>query len=155
MKSLHRLTAAVACLALLSAALPAHAGPTYPPTPPFPPTGAATDNGAYVVLGKPPQATGQLDFKYGWNNTSQFYAPATAFWIGLYDVTNSHYVWVNELPLPKFDSSVPGTLSTQSVEFRYSDPHANLPPGDYCINFFVRETPSTNVAVVQLFFTVK
>jgi len=70
-------------------------------------------------------------------------------------VTNSHYVWVNELPLPKFDSSVPGTLSTQSVEFRYSDPHANLPPGDYCINFFVRETPSTNVAVVQLFFTVK
>jgi len=111
-----------ACLAVLCFASVAQAAGTPPPR-------AATDNGAYVILGDP-HARGGVDFKYGWRSSAQCCAPATAFWIGLYGVTNSSYRWVNELPLPQIQAPAPGAHTTESVQFRCSDPTANLAPGD-------------------------
>jgi hypothetical protein len=142
MKNPFRSVLALAALVAVAALpLTAHA---------YPPTGASTNNGAYVVMGKPPN--GGLQFKYGWNTTSQFVAPASGYWLGLYDVTNSYYVWVTEIAFPAIG---PGTNVVDSVEYLYNHATASLPPGDYSINFFVRKDPSSNVAVIEHKFTVK
>lgn len=144
-KRLRATLAAATCLAVLAGG-PASALPTPPAMPP-----AVTDNGAYVVLGKNP-GTGPIEFKFGWNTINQFYAPPSGYWIGIYDVTRSHYVWADET---QFRQLPVGTQVTEKLELQYKDPVGGLAPGEYCINFFVRENPSANVAVVQLFFTVK
>ena len=121
----------------------------------LPPAGAATDNGAFVVLGGPP-VNGEIAFSYGWNNTNQFAAAPVGYWLGIYDVTNSHYVWASENLLPLSPEGGPGTLNWRSLKIQYSD-LANLAPGDYSINFFVRSSysdPVTNVAVVELHFSI-
>lgn len=123
-----------------------------------PPTGAANDNGAYVLLQQPPEQGG-LSFRFGWNNTDKFEGPVEGYWLGLYDVTNSHYVWVSETLLSPLDAGAPGVSTLERANFEYDDPESQLPPGDYLINFFVRSdystVPVTNNAVVQLEFSVR
>jgi hypothetical protein len=121
-----------------------------------PPTSAMTDRGAYVILGKPPSRTGGVEFDFGWHNSAQFATKPLGFWIGVYDKTNSHYVWATDRMLPALPPEVPGSLQTEAVDMHYSDPTANLPPGDYLVNFFVRGSysPASNVAEISLEFTV-
>ena len=118
------------------------------------PTSTVVDHGAYVTLGKPP--TEGVDFTFGWNTSAQFSAPAAGYWLGIYDDTNLHYVWASDNILPQLASPNPGQVAWESVRMRYAD-STTLPPGNYTINFFVRSTysPATNVAVVQLPFTVR
>ena len=142
----------VAFLGILAVSLkPLEAAPPAPP-----PTAAAYDRGAYVVLGAPPGANG-LSFKYGWRNTSQMAAPVAGYWLGLYDITNSYYVWWSENPLPP--PAVPGDVTIASADFAYADPFASLAPGEYYVNFFVRSdygsSPYTNAAEISLPFSVK
>ncbi len=121
-----------------------------------PPTSSAVDNGAFVTIGKPPSTSG-VEFTFGWNNSNQFAAPAVGYWIGVYDVTNSQYVWASDNLLPQLSYPNPGQFDWRSITLRYADA-MNLPPGDYSINFFVRSSyayPVTNVAVIELKFTVR
>ena len=115
-----------------------------------PPTSATTVDGAYVVIGKPPGAGG-MDFKFGWHNNAQLPAPAVGYWIGVYDITNSRYLWANETPVIP---SVPGTLTAEGADFSYRD-MTPLAPGEYKVNFFVRSGPGTNAVVIELPFTVR
>jgi len=122
-----------------------------------PPRRAATDNGAFVVMNSAPEK-GNVSFSYGWNNTSQFESPAVGYWLGIYDITNSHYVWASDNVLPpSLTHGAPGTIEWSSVNLQYMS-DLQLPPGDYAINFFVRSSyagPVTNNAVVQLMFSVR
>lgn len=139
------MTKTAALLLLLGAATQARAAP---------PTGTAIDHGAYVTLGKPPN--GGVDFTFGWNTSAQFEAPAAGYWLGIYDDTNLHYVWASDNVLPQLSYPAPGKVEWDSVRMHYADA-TTLPPGNYTINFFVRSSysPATNVAVVQLPFTVR
>jgi hypothetical protein len=121
-----------------------------------PPTMAAVDNGAYVILGSPP-SSGDLSFRYGWKTLAQFPSPPVGYWLGIYDKTNSHYVWATENPLPPLNGSSPGASIMNSVDFEYSDEATPLPPGDYYVNFFVRSSyaPADNAPVISLEFTVR
>jgi hypothetical protein len=119
--------------------------------------GTVIDNGAYVTLGKTPTSTSGVEFNYGWNNSNQFAAPAVGYFIGIYDVTNSQYVWSSDNLLPQLSAPTPGQFSWSSINVRYADV-GSLPPGDYFINFFVRSSyafPVTNAAEVVLPFTVR
>jgi hypothetical protein len=104
------------------------------------------DNGAYVrLLGNP--AKGTVKFQYGWEEGTLASAEAVGYWLGIYDVTNSHYEWAFDTE--QFAAPVP--------ELFLNAHPTQLPPGDYCINFFVRDSygyPVTNVAIVQAYFTV-
>lgn len=136
--------------AVAAAPVQATAAPPSLPTPV-----AINDNGAYVVLGKPP-GSGPLDFRYGWRTSGLFEAPPVGYWLGLYDKTNSHYVWASDNPLPLPVPTPDGASSLESADFRFLDETANLSPGVYLINFFVRYQyePADNVAVISLEFKV-
>ena len=108
-----------------------------------PPT-VATDHGAYVrLLGNP--ADGTAKFQYGWSSSSPASA-AAGYWVGLYDVTHSHYVW----------STDTGPVDLPDSLFRNASPTAELPNGEYKVVFFVRSTyePATNISIIELPFTV-
>lgn len=105
----------------------------------------AQNNGAYVrLLGNP--ADGTAKFQFGWDADTPS-SDAAGYWIGLYDITNSRYVWVTETgPVP-----LPDAL------FLNARPTADLPNGDYKVVMFVRATyiePVTNIAAIELPFTV-
>lgn len=103
------------------------------------------DNGAYVrLVGEP--ADGTAKFQYGWDASTPASA-AAGYWLGIYDVTNSEYVWVSDT----------GPVSLPSKLFRNAKPTQHLPNGDYKVVFFVRATyddPVTNLAEIELPFTV-
>ena len=104
----------------------------------------ATDDGAFVkLLGNP--ADGTAKFQFGWDESTPA-SGAAGYWIGLYDVTNSHYEW----------SSDTGPIDLPDSFFRNARPTADLPNGDYKVVFFVRGTyePATNLAEIELPFTV-
>lgn len=104
----------------------------------------ANDDGAFVrLVGNP--ADGTAKFQYGWLSSTPASA-AAGYWIGLYDVTNSHYVW-------NFDT---GPTSQPSALLRNAKPTPMLPDGDYKVVFFVRAgyEPATNIAEIELPFTV-
>ena len=104
-----------------------------------------TDDGAFVrLLGNP--ADGTAKFQYGWEESTDA-SDAAGYWVGLYDVTNSHYVWV-------FDT---GPKDLPEELLRNAKPTAELPNGEYKVNFFVRATyndPVTNISEIELPFTV-
>jgi len=104
--------------------------------------------GAYVIVTK--LAPDVLDFKYGWNNSEQFESPALGYWIGVYDVTASHYVWAEENVFDS-DEQNPKMLKLKSL-----DETTLISGHEYVINFFVRDNYSgsvTNVTIVQVYYT--
>ncbi len=113
------------------------------------PTNAAVptvvqDDGAFVrLLGNP--ADGTAKFQFGWTESTPA-SEAAGYWIGLYDVTNSHYEWNIET----------GPTDLPERFFRNARPTADLPNGDYKVVFFVRAAyePTTNISEIDLPFTV-
>lgn len=105
----------------------------------------ATDDGAFVrLLGSP--ADGTVKFQFGWEDDSVA-SDAAGYWVGVYDVTNSHYVWVSDT----------GPVDLPDQFFRNAKPTPDLPNGDYKINLFVRATyvePVTNLAEIEFPFQV-
>lgn len=105
----------------------------------------ARDDGAYVrIVGNP--ADGTVKFQYGWTASTTASA-AAGYWLGVYDVTNSHYVW-------SFDT---GEMDMPAALFMNARPTSELPNGEYKVVFFVRATyvePVTNLAEIELPFTV-
>jgi hypothetical protein len=103
------------------------------------------DDGAYVrLVGN--SAEGTAKFQFGWAASTPASA-AAGYWIGLYDVTNSHYVWATD--------TGPTTLPAEFMQ--NAKPTTQLPNGDYKVVFFVRATyedPVTNIAEMELPFTV-
>ena len=104
-----------------------------------------TDDGAFVrMLGNP--ADGTVKFQFGWAD-STVASDAAGYWVGVYDVTNSQYVW----------SSDSGPMDLPSELKRNAHPTSELPDGEYKLVFFVRETyaePVTNLAEIEVPFSV-
>ena len=104
-----------------------------------------TDHGAFVrIVGNPMDGT--IKWQYGWADHT-IASDAAGYWIGVYDVTHSHYVWATDT----------GVVSLPSVYRHNAHPTADLPDGDYKVVFFVRQTydePVTNLAELEVPFTV-
>lgn len=104
-----------------------------------------TDHGAYVrLVGNP--ADGTAKFQFGWGASTDASA-AAGYWIGVYDVTNSHYEW-------SFDT---GATDLPDQLMRNAKPTTGLPNGEYKVVYFVREaygSPATNIAEIELPFSV-
>lgn len=104
-----------------------------------------TDDGAYVrLVGNP--ADGTAKFQFGWGASTPA-SDAAGYWIGVYDVTNSHYEWRIE--------TGPTDLPDQLM--RNAKPTTGLPNGEYKVVYFVRATytePVTNIAEIELPFSV-
>ena len=104
-----------------------------------------TDHGAFVrIVGNP--LDGTIKFQYGWGDDTDA-SDAAGYWIGVYDVTHSHYVW----------SSDTGPIDLPSALSHNARPTADLSNGNYKVVFFVRGAygdPTTNIAEIELPFTV-
>ena len=103
------------------------------------------DDGAYVrLVGNPSEGTAK--FQFGWA-ASTAASEAAGYWIGIYDVTNSTYVWATDT----------GPTDLPDEFMQNAKPTTKLPNGEYKVVFFVRATyedPVTNLAEMELFFTV-
>ncbi len=102
------------------------------------------DSGAFVrLVGNPSEGTAK--FQFGWAEDTDA-SNAAGYWIGLYDETNLQYVW-------SYDT---GPKDLASKILRNAKPTPELPNGEYKVVFFVRGTygPETNIAEIELFFTV-
>jgi hypothetical protein len=105
--------------------------------------------GAYVIVTN--LEPGDLDFNYGWNNSSNFASAALGYWLGVYDITGSTYVWSSE---NQFTEPDPKMLKLSSL-----DTSTLVSGHDYAINFFVRDAynesgqGTSNVTEVQVYFT--
>lgn len=102
------------------------------------------DDGAYVrLVGNPDDGTAK--FQYGWKDSTAA-SEAVGYWIGVYDVTNSEYVWV----IADEDVELPSEF------FRNAKPTPDLPNGEYKVVFFVRGSygPTTNISEIELYFDV-
>lgn len=100
--------------------------------------------GAYVIVTN--LESGDLDFNYGWNNAKQFENPALGYWVGVYDITESHYLWVIA---EEFADPNPKMFKMQSFDT------VLIPGHEYFINFFIRDCYSpevTNVEEISLYF---
>lgn len=108
-----------------------------------------TDNGAFVrITGD--TSYGTVKFQYGWSADTEASDDAVGYWVGVYDITNSHYEWVIAT-----DSA--GALEFPDAYFKNAIPTAGLANGQYKVNFFVRnsyDAPVTNVAEIELPFSV-
>ncbi len=101
--------------------------------------------GAYVIVTE--LTADSLSFNYGWNNAKAFASEPVGYWIAVYDITDSDYVWVSEIAL----SETPKLLKLMSL-----DETTLISGHDYGINFFVRGSygpPVTNVATLEVHFT--
>lgn len=112
-------------------------------------TAIETNNGAFVrIIGDP--SYGTVKFQYGWSAGTGASREAVGYWVGVYDITRSTYVWV-------FATDAEGPMDLPDQFFRNAIPTENLPNGEYKVNFFVRDSygePVTNVAEIELDFTV-
>lgn len=94
------------------------------------------------------QCPRRLDFLYGWKNSTTFTSPPVGYWIGVYDVTDSTYVWAGDHEL---SGPAPRVLLLRSIN------ESSLISGhQYYINFFIRDSygpPATNVVVLTLSLT--
>lgn len=103
------------------------------------------DQGAFVrIVGNP--ADGTIKFQYGWSASTPS-SDGAGYWIGVYDVTNSTYLWADDT----------GEMDLPAKMFRNAHPTSELPDGEYKVVFFVRETydgPVTNIAEIELPFIV-
>lgn len=107
--------------------------------------------GPYVIVTK--LDTGHLEFNYGWNNSKQFESDALGYWIGVYNVTDSHYEWggfENQLSDP----------NPKMLKLKESLDLVNMESGkEYKIVFFVRDAYDgsgngvSNVSEIEVFFT--
>lgn len=102
-----------------------------------------TIRGAYVIVTS--LESGELAFKYGWNNADHFASAPLGYWIGVYDVTASSYVWSDDI---KVEQGLK-MIKLKSLGTTLYSGH------EYYINFFVRDSyaPESNVAEVELKFT--
>ena len=104
-----------------------------------------TDDGAFVrILGNPADDT--IKFQYGWSKNTPS-SDAAGYWVGVYDVTRSHYVWSGDT----------GAVDLPDQLSRNASPTADLPNGEYKVVFFVRETytePVSNIAEIEAPFVV-
>lgn len=104
-----------------------------------------SDQGAFVrILGNPTDGT--IKFQYGWFRDTAA-SDAAGYWVGVYDVTRSHYVWSGDTGAV----NLPDQLSRNAL------PTADLPNGEYKVVFFVRETynePVSNISEIEAPFTV-
>lgn len=104
-----------------------------------------TDDGAFVrITGNPMDGT--IKFQYGWLHDTAA-SDAAGYWIGVYDITRSEYVWAVDT----------GARELPEQLFRNAHPTAELPDGDYKVVFFVRDTyqgPVTNIAEIEAPFSV-
>lgn len=108
------------------------------------PPDVATDDGAFVrLLGNP--ADGTAKFQFGWSEGTVA-SDAVGYWVGIYDVTNSRYVW----------SADTGPINLPDALTKNAKPTPNLPNGEYKVVYFVREAyePPTNLSEIEFFFTV-
>lgn len=120
---------------------------------------SATDEGAFVRLVGDP-STGSVKFQYGWNAELADENPE-GYWLGIYDVTNSHYVWAFDTNDPDPEhiptwSLRPSLDLTQAMK-RNAKPTEYLPNAEYKVVFFVRDaygSPTTNLAEIELPFEV-
>lgn len=104
----------------------------------------ATDQGAYVrLVGNPTDGT--VKFQFGWDEDTPSSA-AAGYWIGVYDVTNSHYEW-------SYDT---GPVDLESELFLNAMPTPDLDDGEYKVVMFVRQSygPEVNIAQIEVPFTV-
>ena len=102
------------------------------------------DDGAFVrLLGNP--ADGTAKFQVGWADDTVA-SDAAGYWVGLYDVTNSHYEW-------SYDTGPIELGDSMALNAR---PTPDLADGDYKVVFFVRGSysPVSNLAEIELPFTV-
>jgi len=104
-----------------------------------------TDDGAFVrMLGNPTDGT--VKFQFGWAS-STVASDAAGYWVGVYDVTNSKYIW----------NSDTGPVDLPDQLKRNARPTTELPDGRYKVVFFVRETyvqPVMNLAEIEVPFIV-
>jgi hypothetical protein len=112
------------------------------------------DQGAFVrITGD--TSYGTIKFQFGWSADTDASDDAVGYWVGVYDVTRSGYVW----------STDSGPFDTPEQLFRNAVPVEGLQNGEYKVVFFVRSEyndPSTefidettNVAEIDgLEFTV-
>lgn len=107
------------------------------------------DEGAFVrIVGNP--SDGTVKFQYGWSTGSNASRDAVGYWVGVYDITRSTYVWV-------MATDDMGAMDFPDQFFRNARPTTELQDGEYKVNFFVRDSygdPVTNVAEIELEFTV-
>ena len=100
------------------------------------------ENGAFVrITGDTSYVT--IKFQYGWSSETDAAEFAAGYWVGVYDVTRSKYVW----------SSDTGPIETPDQLFRNAIPTYGLLNGEYKVVFFVRSSyetnPYTNVAEID------
>ena len=114
------------------------------------------DAGAYVrLVGNPSDGTAK--FQFGWEEDTSSSDPA-GFWIGLYDVTNSHYEWSYDTEWTDDDEWLyvnrPAELGDSL--FLNARPTSDLEDGDYKVVMFVRDSyePTVNIASIEVHFTV-
>jgi hypothetical protein len=114
------------------------------------------DAGAYVrLVGNPSDGTAK--FQFGWEEDTPSSDPA-GFWIGLYDVTNSHYEWSVDTEWSEDSEWVYVNKPTELGDslFLNARPTSDLEDGDYKVVMFVRASygPEVNVASIEVPFTV-
>ena len=104
-----------------------------------------TDDGAFIrMLGNPSEGT--VKFQFGWAD-STVASNAAGYWVGVYDVTNSRYLW----------NSDTGPIDLPDQLSRNAHPTSELQNGNYKVVFFVRATyagPVTNLAEIEVPFVV-
>lgn len=128
--------AAVAAASMLVVGVPAVTSAAVPVV--------ANDEGAFVrIVGNPGEGTAK--FQFGWGDSTPS-SDAAGYWIGVYDVTNSTYVWVTDT----------GPVEQPDQLLRNAKPTTGLPDGEYKVVFFVRAAydPTYNIAAIELPFTV-
>ncbi len=100
--------------------------------------------GAYVIVTE--LTADSLSFNYGWNNAKAFASAPVGYWVGVYDITASHYEWFDEYP----------AAETPRLKLTSLDETDLISGHEYAINFFVRDSfgpPVTNVTKVVVYFT--
>jgi hypothetical protein len=106
--------------------------------------------GPYVIVTN--VENGLLEFNYGWNNVNKFEFEPLGYFVGVYNVSKSHYVWTDGLVFTEPASKL--MKLSQATEI--------IPGDDYVINFFIRDhyadpndifDETTNGAILQVVFT--
>lgn len=106
--------------------------------------------GAYVIVTN--VENGLLEFNYGWNNADKLEFAPLGYYIGVYNITEGHYVWAYDLVFTDPASKLMKLRQATDI----------IPGNEYVINFFVRDhfaDPSdiddetTNGAILQVYFT--
>ncbi|MDF1617563.1 hypothetical protein [Petrocella sp. FN5] len=105
--------------------------------------------GPYVIVTNVENSL--LEFNYGWNNADKLEFEPLGYYVGVYNLTKSHYEWVDEVVFTEAASKI----------MKLSQSTALIPGDEYVINFFVRDhyadpndiyDETTNGAILQVYF---